>query len=124
HVALRGADAAAHVRVEREPDVLHQHLALRRLRQRRVLDAEIALAHPAGRMAGEQHPAVVHSAAKRARWLSTSPNSRASAVRRRKVWLIFSSSVIPMPPCSCTDSWLMWRAASPTLIFAMDTALA
>ena len=24
----------------------------------------------------------------------------------------FSSSVMPMPPCSCTASWLTWRAAS------------
>ena len=29
---------------------------------------------------------------------------------------------MPMPPCSCTDSWLIWRAASAILILAIDTA--
>ena len=28
------------------------------------------------------------------------------------MWLTFSSSVMPMPPWSCTDSWLTWRQAS------------
>jgi len=37
------------------------------------------------------------------------------------VWLIFSSSVMPIPPCSCTASWLTCRAASAILIFAAET---
>src|SRR6266850_743298 len=28
---------------------------------------------------------------------------------------------MPMPPCSCTASWPMWRALSAILIFAADT---
>ena len=28
------------------------------------------------------------------------------------MWLTLSSSLMPMPPCSWTDSWLTWRAAS------------
>src|SRR5262249_33594367 len=47
-------------------------------------------------------PTVVHAQAsalaKRSRWCSASPNVWASIVRRRKVWLTFSSSVMPMPP--------------------------
>ena len=33
-----------------------------------------------------------------------------------------SSSVMPMPPCSCTACWPMNRAARPTVTFAADTA--
>ena len=43
-------------------------------------------------------------------------------VSRRKVWLTFSSSVMPMPPWSCTASWLTCRQASATLILAAETA--
>src|SRR5207244_13435468 len=60
--------------------------------------------------------------ANRSRWCSASPKVWASMVRRRKVWLIFSSSVMPMPPWSWTASWLTWRAVSAILIFAADTA--
>ena len=40
------------------------------------------------------------------------------------MWLTFSSSVMPMPPCSCTASWLTWRHASAILIFAAETTRA
>src|SRR5581483_1166457 len=124
-VALRVAHAAAHVRVEREPQVAHQHLALGGRRQRRLLHAEVVLRHPAGRAARQHDAAVAHqSRAKRSRWWSASPNCCARKVRRRNVWLTFSSSVIPMPPCSWIASWLTWRAASAILIFAAETARA
>ena len=45
-------------------------------------------------------------------------------VSRRNVWLIFSSSVMPMPPWSWTASWLTCRQASATLILAAETARA
>src|SRR2546421_4923767 len=121
-VALCRAHAPAHVGIEREPQVLHQHFAFARLGQRRFLDPEIRFAHPAFRPAGEQHALVLHSAAKRARCVSASPNSRANMVKRRKVWLTLSSSLIPMPPCNCIDSWLIWRGASAILIFAAEIA--
>src|SRR5213595_822159 len=41
-------------------------------------------------------------------------------VRRRKLWLTFNSSVMPMAPCSCTASWLTCRQASAILIFAAE----
>src|SRR5580704_13174588 len=61
-------------------------------------------------------------AAKRSRWCSASPKVWAIMVSRRKVWLILSSSVMPMPPWSCTASWLTCRQASATLILAAETA--
>ena len=45
----------------------------------------------------------------------------AIVVSLRNVWLIFKSSVMPMPPWSCTDSWLTCRQASAILIFAAET---
>ena len=43
-------------------------------------------------------------------------------VRRRKLWLTFSSSLMPMPPCSWIASWLIRRALSAILIFAAEMA--
>src|SRR5712692_3923847 len=60
-VALGVAHASAHVRIEREPQVLHQHLALAGLRDGRLFDPEIVLAHPARRTAGEYYaPIFLH----------------------------------------------------------------
>src|SRR5712692_1736797 len=60
-VALGVAHAAAHVRIERQPQVFHQHLALARLRHGGLLDPEIVLAHPARRPAGEYYaPVFLH----------------------------------------------------------------
>lgn len=44
------------------------------------------------------------AAVNRSKWWSASPKVCAMVVNRRKVWLTLSSSVIPMPPCSWTDS--------------------
>src|SRR5258706_1189000 len=120
-VGFRVAHAPAHVRIEREPLVLHQHFARPGRSHRLLVDAEILWRDRALGPAGEKHLLVHWHAAKRSRWWSASPNCCAIIVRRRKVWLTLSSSVIPMPPCSWTDSWLTWRQASAIRIFAADT---
>src|SRR6185437_340546 len=53
-VGARVVHAAAHIGVERQETVAHQHLAVLGRRHRRLDDAEIALLDPAGRPAGEQ----------------------------------------------------------------------
>src|SRR5262249_35491551 len=70
---------------------------------------------------GETSAGLDHeAAANRSRWRSASPKAWASTVRRRKGWLTFRSSVMPMPPWSWTDSWLTWRQASAILILAAE----
>src|SRR5262249_23463491 len=59
HVTLRVAHAPAHVGVERKPQVPDQHLALRRLRQRRFFHPEVVLRNPALRPAGEDDAKVL-----------------------------------------------------------------
>src|SRR6266545_2857318 len=68
-----------------------------------------------------RYPAEESAAAKRSRWCSASPKVCPIMVSRRNVWLIFSSSVMPIPPWSCTASWLTCRQASATLILAAET---
>src|SRR3989442_5871485 len=60
HVAFRIAHAPAHVRVEREPQVPDQHLAVAALGQRTALDAEIVFAHRALRAARQHDAPVFH----------------------------------------------------------------
>src|SRR6266480_310764 len=59
-VAFRIAHAPAHVRVERQPEIPDQHLALAALRQRRALDAEIVFAHRTLGAAREHDAPVFH----------------------------------------------------------------
>src|SRR5438309_8758949 len=59
-VAFRIAHAPAHVRVEREPQIPDQHLAVAALGQRRALDAEIVFAYRAFGAAREHHAPVFH----------------------------------------------------------------
>src|SRR6267143_4376369 len=59
-VAFRIAHAPAHVRVEREPEIPDQHLAVAAPGRRRALDAEIVFAYRALRAAREHDAPVFH----------------------------------------------------------------
>src|SRR5438876_11287066 len=121
-VAFRIAHAPAHVRVERDPEVPDQHLAVAAPGQRRALDAEIVFAHRVLRAARQHDAPVFHLQRSEAREVMIGV---AELLRRHgqppEAVAQLSSSLMPMPPCSCTASWLTWRALSAILIFAADT---
>ena len=70
------------------------------------------------------HVVVGARSMKRRRWRAGLPYSCSSTRMRRRQWLAPHSSVMPMPPCSCTASCASSRACGPTKALAACTATA
>jgi hypothetical protein len=95
-VRLRVVHPAAHVRIEREVEVLHQDFAALRAWDRRLDDLEIAVLHPARGAARERHLLVSlrHGIPPRRRVCCGHARAR-SAIRRRHATAVRNG---PRPP--------------------------